>query len=64
MHKNKVKTFSSPTYEGAKKGDSSYVMKIREPVPLCDDIMIEFFFKSNIKISKKVSEIVKESVNL
>ena len=49
---NKEKLYSSSIYEGAKKGDPYYVMKIPKPVPVCDDIMVEFFNKS--KMPKKV----------
>ncbi len=52
VHQLKVKIHMSQVYEGAKKGDQYLMMEMPTPLPLCGDIMVEFFNKP--KMIKKV----------
>ena len=55
VHHLKVKMFTSPIYDTAKKGDTAQFMELEQPLPVCGDIMVEFFNKP--KMMKKVRSI-------
>ena len=52
VHHQQVKIHTSEVFEGAKKGDKYIPMEQKKPVPVCDDILIEFFNKP--KMTRKV----------
>ncbi|KAK7113804.1 phosphatidylinositol 3,4,5-trisphosphate 3-phosphatase and dual-specificity protein phosphatase PTEN-like [Littorina saxatilis] len=54
VHQLKVKVYSSPVYDGISKGDSSYYMRVENPVPLCGDVKIEFFNKTMMMKKEKM----------
>ncbi|KAK6171573.1 hypothetical protein SNE40_019730 [Patella caerulea] len=54
IYHSQVKVFSSPVYEGVKKGESSFYMPVTQPVPLCNDIMIEFVNKTKMMKKEKM----------
>ncbi|XP_077999003.1 phosphatidylinositol 3,4,5-trisphosphate 3-phosphatase and dual-specificity protein phosphatase PTEN-like isoform X2 [Glandiceps talaboti] len=52
VSQQKVKIYSSQTYEGIKKGDKYIICDIPQPLPICGDIKIEFFHKTNMLTKK------------
>ncbi|KAK2177124.1 hypothetical protein NP493_618g01077 [Ridgeia piscesae] len=54
VHNLKVKVFTSPIYDTAKKGDTTQYLELEQPVPVCGDVMVEFFNKP--KMMKKVKQ--------
>ncbi|ESO85792.1 hypothetical protein LOTGIDRAFT_195725, partial [Lottia gigantea] len=54
IYQSAVKVFSSPVYEGIRKGETSRDLVLMQPVPLCSDIMIEFFNKTKMMKKEKM----------
>jgi hypothetical protein len=54
VHQLKVKIHCSQIHEGAKKGDQYVMMELPTPLPLCGDIMIEFFNKPKMMKKEKM----------
>ena len=50
-----VEHYRSEVFDGVKKGDSSLLMVLRQPLIVCGDVMIEFFNKQ--KMMAKVSSV-------
>ncbi|XP_070545403.1 phosphatidylinositol 3,4,5-trisphosphate 3-phosphatase and dual-specificity protein phosphatase PTEN-like isoform X2 [Ptychodera flava] len=53
VSQQKVKIYSSQTYEGVKRGDKCIICDIPQSLPICGDIKIEFFHKTNMLTKKE-----------
>ena len=58
VYQNKVKLYTSPVYEGAKRGDTGLYMELEQPQPVCGDVMIEFFNKPKMSMKKVYLHVV------
>ena len=52
IYQGKSKIYSSPYYEGAKKGEQFFIMELPQRQPVCGDIRIEFFTKPKMGVKK------------
>ncbi|XP_022097385.1 phosphatidylinositol 3,4,5-trisphosphate 3-phosphatase and dual-specificity protein phosphatase PTEN-like [Acanthaster planci] len=48
IYQQKVKIFTSPTYESVKRGVKRKEFSLPQPVPVCGDIKIEFHHRTNM----------------